>query len=353
MTSPPSILIVGSLPDPAVLGSVGGTTVLLRALLDYLDAERIPYGLVRANRFFGKGAFVRNMFATLWDVAKSISKYDYVLTNCSQNGSLYLAPLVFIISRLARKKMAFRAFGGDLRQNFENAPTLVRVLFEKTVLRSELIFVETKALVAYLQNTHACRHVIWFPNSRTRTVKTRIRPYRRRFVFISHVKRSKGVLHLIEAAKALDPSYVVDVYGPMTEGDISPADFSGVVCYRGHLEPNRVIETLDQYDLVVLPTFFEGEGYPGIILEAYSLGIPCITTSWKSIPEIVDDGESGILIPPRSTSELIHAMRAIDASRYARLCRGAKAKFGQFDQELVNANFVSCFKSERSRACAG
>lgn len=353
MTLPPSFLIVGSLPNHAIPESIGGATVLLRALLDYLDAQRIPYGLVRANRFFGKGAAVWNMFATLWDVAKGIRKYDYVVVNCSRNGALYLAPLIFIISRLAKKKMAFRAFGGGLRQNFENAPTLVRVLFEKTVLRSELIFVETKALVAYLQNTLECRHVIWFPNARMRTVKTRVRPYRRRFVFISHVKRSKGVLHLIEAAKALDSSYVVDVYGPMTEGGISPEDFTGVICYRGHLAPDKVIETLDQYDLVVLPTFYEGEGYPGIILEAYSLSIPCITTSWKSIPEIVDDGESGVLIPPRSTSELIHAMRAIDAKQYARLCRGAEAKFRQFDQELVNANFVSCFRSERSRAGGG
>jgi glycosyltransferase involved in cell wall biosynthesis len=347
-----SLLIVGSLPDPAAPESTGGTTVLLRVLLDYLSTHRIPHGQVRANRFFGRGASIKNMLTTLWAVIKDIRKYDYVLVNCSQNGSLYLAPLVFFVSRLARRKMAFRAFGGDLRENLENALPWVRLLFENTVIRSELIFVETKALVAYFEASYGCRHVLWFPNSRVRALHTRIRPYGRRFVFISHVKRTKGILYLIDAAKSLNSSYVIDVFGPMMEGDISAGDFSGVIRYCGHLPPAKVIETLDQYDVLVLPTFFEGEGYPGIILEAYSLGIPCITTKWKSIPEIVDDGESGILISPHSTPELIYAMKAIDESLYAHLCRGARAKFDEFDQEHVNANFVSSFQSERSCACA-
>ena len=353
MNTTPLVMIVGSLPDPMVPESTGGSTVLLRSLLEFLNAHKIRHGLVRANRFFGRGAFFKNVVATLWAVLKDVRKFDFVLVNCSQNGSLYLAPLIFIISRLARRKMAFRAFGGDLRENLTSAPPPVRWLFERTVIRAELIFVETKALVHYFRSAYSCGNVIWFPNSRARTAEARTRPYQRRFVFISHVKRSKGVLHLIEAARSFNSQYVIDVYGPILDSEITINNFCGIIRYRGHLPPDKVMETLDMYDVLVLPTFFDGEGYPGIIIEAYSLGIPCITTKWKAIPEVVDDGQSGILIAPHSTSELIHAMRKIDEGMYARLSQGAQAKFKEFDQEQVNKKFISYFCPERRETCAG
>jgi glycosyltransferase involved in cell wall biosynthesis len=345
VSSHPSILIIGALPDPLVSESVGGTTVLLKSLVDYLDRQKISYGFVKSNPYFGRGATIRNALSALGGILREIRHHDYILVNCSRNGAFYFAPLVFLITRLAGKKIAFRAFGGDLREIMEEAPPLLRWLFERTVLRSDLVFVETKRLVRFLLENRNCTNVFWLPNSRSSCFLPTAERYRKRFVFISHVKRSKGILQILEASAILGSDYTIDVYGPIMDAGLSEADFVGLpVQYKGALPVDQVRATLALYDFLLLPTFFAGEGYPGIIIEGYSLGVPCITTHWKSIPEIVDDGRCGLLIEPRSTAALVEAIRSIEEPLFQKLREGAKAQFAEFEADEVNARFLAAFR---------
>jgi len=74
---------------------------------------------------------------------------------------------------------------------------------------------------------------------------------------------------------------IIDVYGPILEN-------IEVLNYKGVLFGDEVIKKLQEYDVLVLPTFWETEGYPGIILEAFSLSKPVISTNFRAIPEFVD-----------------------------------------------------------------
>ncbi len=101
------------------------------------------------------------------------------------------------------------------------------------------------------------------------------------------------------------------------------------------------MRTLSKYDEVLLPTYYPGEGYPGIIIEAYSVGIPVITTKWKSIPEIADD-TCALFVEPRSAQALYEAMITLIQNKdlYLRLCRGAAKKQQLFDSEVWAARFA-------------
>ena len=93
---------------------------------------------------------------------------------------------------------------------------------------------------------------------------------------------------------------MIDVYGPFKDGDCSEKIFENSrVDYCGVLPPEKVLPTLSQYDVLLLPSFHPGEGYPGIVIEAFSLGLPVIATNWQAIPEIVQDGENGLLVSPQ------------------------------------------------------
>ena len=61
-----------------------------------------------------------------------------------------------------------------------------------------------------------------------------------------------------------------------------------------------------EYDVLVLPTFWKGEGYPGVIIEAFSVGLPVVATNLPGISEMIDS-QSGILVPPHSASTLAKA----------------------------------------------
>ena len=93
--------------------------------------------------------------------------------------------------------------------------------------------------------------------------------------------------------------------------------------------------------MLVLPTKWRAEGYPGVIIEAFSVGIPVISTYNGGIPEIVLHGKNGLLVPPGNIKALLDAIMLIDASLYDKLRAGAYESFGQFDAEIVNAEVMS------------
>jgi glycosyltransferase involved in cell wall biosynthesis len=59
-------------------------------------------------------------------------------------------------------------------------------------------------------------------------------------------------------------------------------------------------------DLFVLPS--HSEGLPNVVLEAFALGKPVIATSVGGVPEIIENGVNGVLVPPRQPSVLAEAM---------------------------------------------
>lgn len=65
--------------------------------------------------------------------------------------------------------------------------------------------------------------------------------------------------------------------------------------YMGVLNPNDVIPTLQNYDALIFPSHYDGEGCPGILVEALLAGVPIIASKWKYSGEFVCDGVNGYL----------------------------------------------------------
>jgi glycosyltransferase involved in cell wall biosynthesis len=157
--------------------------------------------------------------------------------------------------------------------------------------------------------------------------------FEKRFVYLGFVNEQKGIDHLLEAADILGDEYTLHIYGPLKDSKYNNIDSK---FYKGVLHQSEVLATLSKYDVLLLPTYYEGEGYPGAIIEAYSIGLPVIATSWKAIPEIVRDGKTGILIEPRSTEALVDAMKMITKANYTNFSSNAFKYFSDtFDEEIV------------------
>ncbi len=172
-----------------------------------------------------------------------------------------------------------------------------------------------------------------------------------RFVFCGHIKRSKGIVEIIEAAEELGDEVAVDVYGPFHDG-LDEDVFRGcrVVRYRGIVPPEQVASMLQGYDALVLPTYFDGEGYPGIVIEAYGAGLPVIATRWRSLPEIVDES-SGLLIAPRDPAALRAAMRSLieDRSLWQSLKAGAARSAQCYSLDRWAGQFIGYCKALGNR----
>jgi len=121
----------------------------------------------------------------------------------------------------------------------------------------------------------------------------------------------------------------IDIYGPvLSDVDVSLLT-SERARYMGQVDPSDVPALLNNYDFLLLPTFWPNEGYPGVIIESFLAGMPVITTRIGGIPEIVNE-TCGIFVEPESEVQLACAIDDVcrNPARYRELCDGA-AKQGE------------------------
>lgn len=107
-----------------------------------------------------------------------------------------------------------------------------------------------------------------------------------------------------------------------------------------------IVRILDQSHIFVLPsvTAIRGaqEGIPNALKEAMAMGLPVISTYHAGIPELVEDGVSGILVPERELSSLIAALSYLieNSSLWAKMGEAGRKKVEkEFESVLINNQF--------------
>jgi glycosyltransferase involved in cell wall biosynthesis len=337
-------LLIGGIPndDPQ---TYGGATVLMQQMVGFFNESSKNFFLIKTNRYRGALSFLMNVFYVIYKLILHINRVEIVMVNVSKNGAFIMSPVIYIVSKVFRKRFVFRMFGGNFIALYKQSK-IKRYIANKTFMKADVIFVETKEVLNFVKQYSA--NAYWFPNTRRQFIKYKIDSnFNKKFVFISSVKQSKGVDEIIEASERLDASYTVDIFGPIQDKKYTTDYFNEKkVNYKGALNPLDVISILSRYDVLLLPSYYPGEGYPGIIIEAYSLGIPCIATNWRAIPEIVDHNKTGFLIPPKNSNELFIAIRAFNGDNYAGFCSNALDKFEIFRYESVYENIIKICEDE-------
>ena len=330
------IVVAGTLPPP-----ICGTTVSLKLLIDELTKlPNVQTLIVNTSGIRGSGwkAPFRYLLI-LASFTKAILASDVVTLHLSPLAVKWLGPIALLISRIIGRPVILRLFGG---QDFRDFSGFGARIHRWVTTRCDVYLAQTQRLVNSAKSEGA-RRVEWYPTSRPKPKIAAKPPSKQccRFVFLGWVKESKGVPLILEVANQLPARVCIDVFGPfdgMSESDFAPFD---QVNYRGIIKPGEALEHLHRYDALVLPTHWEGEGYPGVVLEAYLAGIPVITTRWRDIPEIVDS-DSGILMEPHSSTQLLDAVKTLhdDAGLYHRLAAGAARKGQQFTGDVWAARLV-------------
>jgi glycosyltransferase involved in cell wall biosynthesis len=143
----------------------------------------------------------------------------------------------------------------------------------------------------------------------------------RYFLYVGRLSREKDVRTLLEAWRSIHAPLIVAGDGPERQAlqAVAPA---GVV-FRGRVDPNEVTQLLTGARALMVPTRWY-EGAPRSVIEAYAAGVPVIATRFGALPEMVEHGVSGLLVPPGGTAAWVEAVETLmDATTAARLGEGA------------------------------
>jgi glycosyltransferase involved in cell wall biosynthesis len=136
----------------------------------------------------------------------------------------------------------------------------------------------------------------------------------------------KGFAVLVDAARALVATHPEAGFVLFGDGPLHSELTRQIVAQR--LEKNFIMpgfradldDFLPSFDLVALPSFTEG--MPNIVLEAFAARLPVVATAVGGTPEIIDEGESGYLVPPGNGAGLAKKIAAVLASDTRRRAMG-------------------------------
>jgi len=155
-----------------------------------------------------------------------------------------------------------------------------------------------------------------------------------RIISVGRLVAFKGFEHLIDACAELARrgfDFVCEIIGDgplrdLIEARIESLNLSSRINLLGSLSQRAVLEKLRAADIFALASVTDAQGasdvFPTVILEAMASACPVVSTRLAGIPELVVDGETGVLVSPGDTSALIEAMAQLLCDHELRLRYG-------------------------------
>jgi glycosyltransferase involved in cell wall biosynthesis len=160
-----------------------------------------------------------------------------------------------------------------------------------------------------------------------------------RILAVGRFVEKKGLRHLVDAcAMARDAGHRFRCTLLGEEGPELPAIRAAILRHgleaqvelRGPVTHAELREIYASSTLFVLPCLIAGDGdrdgIPNVLAEAMAMGLPVITTAVSGIPEIVDDGHNGLIVPPADVAALARRISELLGDAALRQRLGAAAR---------------------------
>jgi glycosyltransferase involved in cell wall biosynthesis len=355
MPRPFRILIAHNVPRPRT----GGMSRIMGFLhdrlgaaghrIDYLCAEDLPPGLAtRLSRFAFPLLVLRHAAAQ----ARAGTPYDFVNVHEPHSAAIsvfkaFVGDPVVIVTSHGVERRAWELALEERRLGREGPGLKSRVVYPLTSLCQSALGLRRADHLFCLNEEDRDYLMRWL--RRPADQITRIYPgadpayaaaadgrdYGRasRLLFSATWRKNKGIEDLVPAFAALAsrrPDVTLTVLGggvpePVVRGAFPEEVRPRVRCVQTRDEAENVA-AYAACDLFVLPSLFEGT--PLSLLEGMMSGLPVVTTATCGMKDVVEHGETGLLVPIRSPASLAGAVEQLldDAALRARLGRAARAE---------------------------
>jgi glycosyltransferase involved in cell wall biosynthesis len=146
------------------------------------------------------------------------------------------------------------------------------------------------------------------------------------YVYSGRLSREKGLPTLMEAAaKVPDIKLIVLGEGPLEEELRGRYGSEPWVEFRGHVSGAELMDVVSGASFAVVPSEWY-ENQPLTILESFALGVPVIASRIGGLPEVVRNGQTGLLVEPGNSEDLASAIAWLGRHADVAANMGARAR---------------------------
>jgi glycosyltransferase involved in cell wall biosynthesis len=356
------LIVIGPLPPPYHGVTVSTSLVLANPLLRHrFELVHVDTSDHRAGRNIGRWD-VTNMRLALQAVVRLAHALrggpSIVYLPLSQSTPGVLRDSLFVFAASVRgSKVAAHLRGGEFRDYYRSAHPIMQRWIRATLARVNSIAVMGESLKPVFEGLVPAKRITVVANGTPDfEAKSRVRRDPEHVLFLSHLRRRKGVIQAVEAALlvlARRPStrftFAGDWESPELElalrQRVGPVD--GRIEFRGLISGAEKDELLRSAAVLLFPPV-EPEGHPRVVLEALAAGMPVVATDRGAIGETVVDGSSGFVLDepdPRLLADRLLRLLT-DPSLLERQSRAARNRFlSEFTQDRADRTLADWLAS--------
>jgi len=339
MPERPRVLHMG--PDPA---TGGGMAAALRALLESPLGKRYELEVdptYREAEPLGRLVIYCRALAHLigWSLC---GRGRIVHVHATVRGSMYRKAVCVLVAKALRRRVVLHVHSGagDIADFRAGRSRLSLALFRAAFGAADAVLAVSAKSADALARAYGMQPPAVVPNAAPAVAAFERPPaadgeLRVAYLggFANPAKGGDVMLAALERALPAVPGLEMTMAGP---GDLPPAGIELVrehprLCWAGWLEAPERDELLRTAQVLLMPS--RSEGSPMALLEAMAFGLATVATEVGGIPELVVDGEEGLLVPSEDPTALAEALSGLvrDPARVERLGVAARRRAEQLD----------------------
>jgi glycosyltransferase involved in cell wall biosynthesis len=353
----PRVLMVGT-----ALDGRGGVAAVIAVLRRQGLFEREGVHYVATHRDGSRMDKARGALAGFWRLAVAcVRRHPVVHAHVASDASFVRKSLLLLVARLTGCKTIFHLHGGGFRRYAqEKSGRLMQSWIRHTLRSSSVVITLSEGWADFVQ--------AFAPGTRVAVVANAVplpmqepagagREVPGRILFLGRLEAAKGVFELLGAGARLVhgvPELRL-VFGGEGDADAlrrraAELDMAGRIELRGWVGADERDAELARASVFCLPS--HAEGLPMSLLEAMAAGKAVVASSVGGIPEIVRDGDNGLLVPAGDDAALAAALARVlgDGALRERLARRARATIEQHYSTEVVCGQLSALYRELARA---
>ncbi|MEJ1141268.1 glycosyltransferase [Stenotrophomonas sp. CCNWLW162] len=165
------------------------------------------------------------------------------------------------------------------------------------------------------------------------------------YLFVGRLTEDKGIHVLLEAARSADVAVTVIGDGPLS--DIASGNKH--INFLGKRDSSIIRSEMRKAKALIVPSLWY-EGFPMVIAEAYSQGLPVFASDIGALSELIEPEITGELFSPGSPDELAALLTSYKNSehRIARMSSGARSRYlNSYSPEVSLRTLLSAYNSEQ------